>query len=255
MTDAEVTPVSKINSDELFESLLSTIAPEVRDKAKEKIIQTLSNFQINYDSLSDIEKNIFDKLKDKRSFDKMPETMLLNLVKNMEVMDYKPKQDILKQNTHSDAIYILLQGRLAVIVDRRLIYEFRRPGDLIGEMSFITKEKVTATITAVEASKLLAISKKILTFIGGEDFYIWTSQIVAEKTIRTQKTLQEQINTLTEEKELMVLEKESLIKEREVLKAKLKMIAIKYQEMTKNKTQEAPHSESSSNGQEQPQSE
>ena len=93
MTETEVKPISKINVDEIFESLLSTIAPDLRAKAKEKIIQTLSNYQINYESLSDVEKNIFDKLKDKRSFDKMPETMLLNLVKNMEVMDFKPKTD------------------------------------------------------------------------------------------------------------------------------------------------------------------
>ena len=67
----------------------------------------------------------------------------------MQPLKYHQGYTILKQEEIRDAVYILLQGHLSVRVNRKLVYDFKRTGDLIGKMSFITNNECSATIAVV----------------------------------------------------------------------------------------------------------
>lgn len=54
-------------------------------------------------------------------------------------------------------LFILLQGRLNVVVGRRTIQTIEGRGNMVGEMAFLLKTRRTASVVAVEPSMVLAV--------------------------------------------------------------------------------------------------
>ncbi|MBI4178304.1 cyclic nucleotide-binding domain-containing protein [bacterium] len=54
-------------------------------------------------------------------------------------------------------LFILLQGRLNVVVGRRIIQTIQGRGSIVGEMAFLLKTRRTASVVAVESSTVLAV--------------------------------------------------------------------------------------------------
>ncbi|MGK5092134.1 cyclic nucleotide-binding domain-containing protein [Deltaproteobacteria bacterium TL4] len=159
-----------------------------------KIIHKLENEIKNPPSPSEQELdfrrfNIYNVLKTKRTFQLMPDPMLRSLVINMKVLRVKKGENVLVQNEPSPYVYLLLRGKVAVLVDGTLIYNFARIGDIFGEISYLNKTPCTATIRAEENLELLALTHKILAKIGGTDFYLWLCRILSDKLSRTSKQI------------------------------------------------------------------
>ncbi|MBF0288146.1 MAG: cyclic nucleotide-binding domain-containing protein [SAR324 cluster bacterium] len=134
-------------------------------------------------------QNIYNVIKDKRSFGQMPDEMLRRLVKNMKVLRLKKGAIVLTQGEPSSFVYLMLRGRVSVIVDGKLVYAFQRLGDIFGEMSFLNQTVCSATIRAESDLELMVISTKSLNYIGNEDFYFWLCRILSDKLNRTSKQL------------------------------------------------------------------
>ena len=71
---------------------------------------------------------------------------------------------VVRQGVPIDALFILLAGRLAVLLGREE-REIARlsAGEIVGEMSFVDARPPSATVRALEGSAVFAISKPALT--------------------------------------------------------------------------------------------
>ncbi len=71
---------------------------------------------------------------------------------------------LIRQGVPVDALSILLEGRLAVLLgaQEREIARLNA-GEIVGEMSFVDARPPSATVKALESSTVLALSKTLLT--------------------------------------------------------------------------------------------
>jgi CRP/FNR family cyclic AMP-dependent transcriptional regulator len=71
---------------------------------------------------------------------------------------------LIQQGVPVDALFILLEGRLAVLLGRqeREIAKLNA-GEMVGEMSFVDARPPSATVRALEDSTVFALSKPVLT--------------------------------------------------------------------------------------------
>jgi CRP/FNR family cyclic AMP-dependent transcriptional regulator len=70
---------------------------------------------------------------------------------------------LIQQGVPVDALFILLEGRLAVLLGRqeREIAKLNA-GEMVGEMSFVDARPPSATVRALEDSTVFALSKSVL---------------------------------------------------------------------------------------------
>jgi CRP/FNR family cyclic AMP-dependent transcriptional regulator len=71
---------------------------------------------------------------------------------------------LIRQGTHVDAVFILLAGRLSVLLARTGDREIARlhAGEIVGEMSFLDSRPPSATVRALEDSTVYAIPRRVL---------------------------------------------------------------------------------------------
>ena len=84
---------------------------------------------------------------------------------NAGMMETVPQgQVIIEEFTHTERIYILLDGEMVVVQQFRQGAELARlkSGDIIGEMSFVDASPASATVQAATECNVLAISKDLL---------------------------------------------------------------------------------------------
>ena len=77
---------------------------------------------------------------------------------------------LIRQGVPIDALYILLEGRLAVLLGRQERQIARlNAGEIVGEMSFVDARPPSATVKALEDSTVFALSKLVLNAKLGSD--------------------------------------------------------------------------------------
>ena len=71
---------------------------------------------------------------------------------------------LMAQGDQTDSLYIIISGRLKVMMGdaegKEVILAMLGPGEIVGEMGLIDDSPRSATVTAVEPSELLSISKR-----------------------------------------------------------------------------------------------
>ena len=95
---------------------------------------------------------------------------------------------LLHQGQLNSNLYILLSGRLGVLVDNARVANLEKPGDLVGEMSVISKRPCSATIVADADTELYVLRADELAERKGETedrvqlvLYRIYSQVLADK--------------------------------------------------------------------------
>lgn len=95
---------------------------------------------------------------------------------------------LLQQGQLNSNLYILLSGRLGVLVDNARVANLEKPGDLVGEMSVISKRPCSATIVADADAELYVLRADELAERKGEAedrvqlvLYRIYSQVLADK--------------------------------------------------------------------------
>jgi CRP-like cAMP-binding protein len=81
-----------------------------------------------------------------------------------QIKEFDAGSVIASQEETGDALYVLVRGRVKVVLygdsGREIILNvFRSPGDFFGEMSLLDDEPRSATLVAAEASRLLVLSR------------------------------------------------------------------------------------------------
>jgi CRP/FNR family cyclic AMP-dependent transcriptional regulator len=89
---------------------------------------------------------------------------LAALERSTETREYPDGTVIVSQEEPGDALYVLVRGRVKVVLyghsGREVILSmFKAPGDFFGEMSLLDDQPRSATVIAAERSRLLILSR------------------------------------------------------------------------------------------------
>jgi CRP-like cAMP-binding protein/anti-sigma regulatory factor (Ser/Thr protein kinase) len=90
--------------------------------------------------------------------DAVPAIPLLDdLIKFAEEISVAPTEKLLSQGDINENLYIILEGRLDVIIDNEIVSTLKRRGDIVGEMSIVSGTSCTADVVATSQTRLLKI--------------------------------------------------------------------------------------------------
>lgn len=96
-------------------------------------------------------------------FEGLPEGQLALLTRVVGRKAYPRNSTIISAGDPNDALYIVISGRLKVMMSddegREVILALLSQGEFFGEMGLIDEEPRSATVIAIEACELLTISK------------------------------------------------------------------------------------------------
>ncbi len=104
-------------------------------------------------TVGDIQKEIavFPFFKD------FPSPNLANLAKFFKVQNFEAGDYILKQGQSNETLYFLRQGQLDVLVDDENVSHLDTAGEVLGEMSLINRNKVKASVRAVDKVSVFSV--------------------------------------------------------------------------------------------------
>ncbi|HEX6548336.1 MAG TPA: cyclic nucleotide-binding domain-containing protein [Candidatus Dormibacteraeota bacterium] len=96
----------------------------------------------------------------------LSDNILRALARQMQPMGVVKGTEVVHQGDPGDSMYIIEAGRCEVTVEESpghaITIAFLGPGDFFGEMALISEETRTATVRALEDSKLLVLDRKTL---------------------------------------------------------------------------------------------
>lgn len=108
--------------------------------------------------------------------------------------DYKKGDVICHQGDTGQNIYILQKGKLGIYKDDQLVSEYTKPGTILGEMSIILGDKRSASIKAMEDSKVSVIRLSIIDMV--RNFPSFTVKILTVLAERLKETTSELSHSL-----------------------------------------------------------
>jgi NTE family protein/lysophospholipid hydrolase len=95
--------------------------------------------------------------------DPLPEADLAELLAALQPLDVAPRDAVVRQGDRGDDLYVVLSGRLAVSVAHAdgssTPLDDVGPGAIVGEMALLTGQARTATVVAVEPSRLARLGR------------------------------------------------------------------------------------------------
>jgi len=102
----------------------------------------------------------YDVLRKLEIFEPLDEDSLRDLSGQLQLQEFDPHKIVLKKGEPGTSLYIVLEGRVAVIGDEGQTLSEMSVGDIFGEMSLLSGEPVTTTIHSREKTRLATLSSK-----------------------------------------------------------------------------------------------
>jgi len=102
----------------------------------------------------------YDVLRNLEIFEPLDEDSLRDLSAQLRLKEYGENKIILKKGDPGTSLYIVLEGRVAVIGDEGQTLSEMSVGDIFGEMSLLSGEPVTTSIHSRERTRLATLSSK-----------------------------------------------------------------------------------------------
>lgn len=90
-------------------------------------------------------------------FSRLRKGCLDEILDNASILEAEPGETVIEEGGRSHALYILLSGALAVEVDGRPVATLEKPGELFGEMAWVTREPHGASVVATRRSTIFRI--------------------------------------------------------------------------------------------------
>ena len=105
------------------------------------------------------------------------------IMKNFDILEYKDRQIVFKQDEMSNDLFFIVEGRFAVYVNLKLNSVLTTSDMFIGEMAFLLNDRRTATIMAIGNCKLIKVPKTaFLSLIRKNPHYgIFLSKMLAQR--------------------------------------------------------------------------
>ena len=102
----------------------------------------------------------YDTLRQLVIFEPLDEDSLRDLTGQLQLKEFGENKIVLKKGDPGTSLYIILEGRVAVIGDDGQTLSEMTVGDIFGEMSLLSGEPVTTTIHSKDRTRLAALSSK-----------------------------------------------------------------------------------------------
>jgi CRP-like cAMP-binding protein len=102
----------------------------------------------------------YDVLRKLDIFEPLDENNLRDLSAQLQLKEFSENKIILKKGDPGTSLYIVLDGRVAVIGDEGQTLSEMTAGEIFGEMSLLSGEPVTTTIHSREKTSLATLSSK-----------------------------------------------------------------------------------------------
>lgn len=111
---------------------------------------------------------LFSRLKDFALFEDAPEPFLLALGRALRLIQYRPKEYIVKYGDPAKSMYWILRGTVAVTsADSEAVYAELAPGSFFGEIGILFNRPRTATVVASTRVLLGVLTKESLEQVLG----------------------------------------------------------------------------------------
>lgn len=95
--------------------------------------------------------------------------LVLQIAQLAELKSYNPGEQILKKDQNNENLYFLKSGKVKIILDGEKIHETSTPGDVLGEMSVISRIQVSADVVVSEPTQVYCISTQNLSHLSAQD--------------------------------------------------------------------------------------
>ncbi|MCG8336000.1 MAG: ATP-binding protein [Proteobacteria bacterium] len=102
-------------------------------------------------------ENAFTYLRKSRLFSVLTDAELNTLMPIVKLKSYENGTKLLVEGEACNAFHLLLGGRLGIYLENEPILELKRKGDIVGEMSVVSKKHCTATVKAIGEVKVFSI--------------------------------------------------------------------------------------------------
>ncbi len=102
----------------------------------------------------------YDVLRSLDIFEPLDEDSLRDLSAQLQLKEYSENKILLKKGEPGTNLYIVLEGRVAVIGDEGQTLSEMTAGEIFGEMSLLSGEPVTTSIHSREKTSLATLSSK-----------------------------------------------------------------------------------------------
>lgn len=102
----------------------------------------------------------YDILRKLEIFEPLNEDSLRDLSAQLQLKEFAANKIVLKKGEPGTSLYIVLEGRVAVIGEEGQTLSEMGVGDIFGEMSLLSGEPVTTTIHSREHTRLATLSSK-----------------------------------------------------------------------------------------------
>ncbi|MDX2469681.1 MAG: cyclic nucleotide-binding domain-containing protein, partial [SAR324 cluster bacterium] len=116
-------------------------------------------------------------IKKEKVFQQFEDSALLELVELSLIEHFMTGDVIIPENIENDKIYLIIDGEVDVFADGGYILTLRRQGDLIGEMSVISKNPTTAEVRARTEISLFSISDSLIRSKGSVEVVLLLNKI------------------------------------------------------------------------------
>ncbi|MBD3369604.1 mechanosensitive ion channel [Candidatus Fermentibacteria bacterium] len=121
---------------------------------------------------SQLREDLTEELRSVELFEPLSEEQLQQLAARCSKLRYAAGEVLVKQGAKGDSLYLIRSGRVKVeLVEDGSITQLAtlQPGDYFGEMSLLTGEERSATVTAVEETEVVVVDKEGLSALLEED--------------------------------------------------------------------------------------
>jgi CRP-like cAMP-binding protein len=142
---------------------------------------------------------LVEMLKDLPDFKYFEKEQLEKLVRFCKLRSYSSGEMVIKEGDTDKFVYLLISGGVRITKNSKLIVQFRKVGDLFGEMGFLVEKPRSASVVAYENTSCLAFDGEYLDQVDMEgklefqaSIYRTFAQILAN---RLRITTQEHIRT------------------------------------------------------------
>ncbi len=142
------------------------------------------------DLLAELEPSPRELLRRVSIFEGLDERGLGALEKLLKLRSFSPDSVIVSQSDPGDALFVLVRGRVKVVLygekGREMILSSFRPGEFFGEMSLLDGQPRSANVIAIEPSALYVLERNAFAKYLGENPRI-ALNILAEMSRRLRR--------------------------------------------------------------------
>ncbi|AXT20326.1 AAA family ATPase [Flavobacteriaceae bacterium AU392] len=144
-------------------------------------------------------------------FSEVSTTSLSHLCEKLDTEVYRKGQSIFNKGDLGEAMYVILEGKVKVHENKH-IYDHLSEGDCFGEYALIDNQKRSASITAIESTKVLKIERHhFIDLMTKDSGFAQGILSVMIKRHRELDTIQEHLATSKQELELASSKMKGLI--------------------------------------------